>query len=67
MKQNKVRYSEKKVFDNSKSSLLGKRDDNVFYERMSVCMDEEDNKSAQSLSTSSVFSMKKREHKNSYR
>lgn len=37
---------------------LGKRG-NIFYDRMSVCFDDETN-SAKSLSTSSVLSMKKR-------
>jgi hypothetical protein len=67
MKQKKFRYSDKKVFEASEPSLLTKRDHNIFYERMSVCMDnEEDRMSAKSLSTSSVFSMKKRKPKNSF-
>ena len=67
MKQKKViSSSDQKVFDRSESSFLGKRDDNVFYERMSVCLDDEDNKSAKSFSSSSVFSMKRKEPKNSF-
>ena len=40
---------------------LGKRG-NIFYDRMSVCFDD-DASSAKSLSTSSVFIMKKRSNK----
>ena len=40
------------------SIVLGKRG-NIFYDRMSVCFDD-DASSAKSLSTSSVLSMKKR-------